>query len=165
MHTQVSNTFDFKLIGIQKQFSHKGYLFCQCTKYLWLLMSDRVRIALFWWNENVDMLISLTKIKKKTLFLNWFHNIFEIWIRFLFCVFIIYIPTYKHILYLHNITFYIFPHNCYFLIWIQHNQLTAFFWTYFLGCMTWFIFQVKRKTPYSKSYKFIFANCISYKVD
>lgn len=66
MHTQVSNTFDFKLIGIQKQFSHKGYLFCQCTKYLWLLMSDRVRIALFWWNVNVDMLISLTKIKKHT---------------------------------------------------------------------------------------------------
>lgn len=64
LHTQVSNTFDFKLIGIQKQFSHKGYLFCQCTKYLWLLMSDRVRIALFWWKGNVDMLISLTKIKK-----------------------------------------------------------------------------------------------------
>lgn len=165
MHTQVSNTFDFKLIGIQKQFSHKGYLFCQCTKYLWLLMSDRVRIALFWWNVKIDMLISLTKIKKHT-FLKLISQYFWNLNSFSFlCVYHIYIPTYKHILYLHNITFYIFPHNCYFLIWIQHNQLTAFFWTYFLGCMTWFIFQVKRKAPYSKSYKFIFTNCISYKVD
>lgn len=125
-----------------------------------------------WQSENSAFLMEwkcrhadiFNKNLKNTLFLNWFHNIFEIWIRFLFCVFIIYIPTYKHILYLNNITFYIFPNNCYFLIWIQHYQLTAFFWTYFLECMTWFIFQVKRKAPYSKSYKFIFTNCISYKV-
>lgn len=52
-----------------------------------------------WQSENSAFLMEckcrhadiFNKNKKKTLFLNWFHNIFEIWIRFLFCVFIIYI--------------------------------------------------------------------------
>lgn len=145
------------------------------TKDIWFVHTGNIcclspiecEIAPFWWNGTVDMLISLTK-PKNTLFLKLISQYFWNLNSFLFlCVYHLYtdISNIFCFLYLQNITFYIFPDNCYFLIWIQQNQMTTFSWTYFLGCMTWFIFQVKRKAPQSKAYKFVFTGWISYKVD
>lgn len=153
------------MIGIRQQFSHEGYLFffntwniCDC------LSPIECKIALLWWNGTVDM---LTKTKKTHTFLKLISQyLWNLSSFFFSCVYYMYIDISNIcILYLQNITFYIFPDNCYFLIWIEQNQLTAFSWTSFLGCMAWFIVHVKRKAPHSKANKFIFTSWISYKVD